>query len=97
MIIRYEVILYLTIRPIRIVATLAKAVAASLIQNALHVIPASVMLMAPVFQTTLIIANFQILVEKQMLCRACGDLIFRTNCVSKHMAESAAVKLYFRW
>ena len=80
-------ILCSTIRLIQIVATLAKAVAASLIQNALHVIPANVMSMAPVFQTTLTIANFQILVEKQMLCRACGDLIFRTNCVSKHMTK----------
>ena len=88
MIIRYEVILCSTIRLIQTVVTLAKVVAASLIQNALHVIPASVMSMAPVFQTTLIIANFQILVEKQMLCRACGDLIFRTNCVSKHMSHT---------
>ena len=81
-------ILYLTIRLIQTVATLAKDVAASLIQNALHVIPANVMLMAPVFLTTLIIANFQILVEKQMLCRACGDLIFRINCVSKVYTEN---------
>ena len=79
----YEVIQCLITRPIQTVVIHVKAAAASLIQNVVLAIRAIVKPMMVLFQTLPINVNCRIHVERRMLCRVCGEQIFKNSCVSK--------------